>query len=142
MNGIDIWDALAEPQRLQILAVVQATANERARDVRDTYAGNFTADSAIEIVGVESLDGSVVVVRYLFHWWEYCPAQSGSDWNYDKYWQGTAHFDGSDLALLHSEVVAVAEIRVTEWEADVGGYSRASSLEDIRARLASSGITR
>ena len=127
---IATWDSLDEAQRTTILATLQRVSNERAEADKDLYASNFGNDPKVEIRDVTRA-GSTVTVVYMFHWWEYCPAQSGSDWNYHKVRSGTAVFEGDKLAA--NDVV----VRVDEYihEYDEKNYSTDAVLENVRKEI-------
>ena len=124
------WDALEEAQRSRILATVCEHAANRAEADRDVYASNFTDRPTVEVYRCIG-DRGHLTVDYLFHWWEWCPAQSGSDWNYHCVYRGTASFEGdvldrNDIEQLRRDYVH---------EHDEKHYDREATLREVRSEL-------
>ena len=133
MEGIAIWDALDEGERVQILAKLQAVATKQAAAVKDTYASNFGDAPEVAIFDC-AREGTALRVVYLFHWWEWCAAQSGSDWNYHKVYSGVATFDGG--ALRTNEMTERRSDYIHESDEDT--YDRSAVVQAVRDELANS----
>lgn len=127
---IATWDALAEEQRSRILGKLQSAANARAAADKDLYASNFGNDPKVEIRDV-AREGDTITVVYMFHWWEWCPAQSGSDWNYHKIRSGTAVFESDKLE--RNDIVVRLDDYIHEYsEKD---YDTDAALEKARKEI-------
>jgi hypothetical protein len=133
VDGIAIWDALEEHQRAQILAKLTAAAAKKAIEVKDLYASNFGDPPTIEVIDC-AREGTALRIHYLFEWWEWCAAQSGSDWNYHKVYSGSALFDGG--ALRTNEMTERRSNYVHESSED--SYDRAAEVQAVRDELARS----
>lgn len=129
-DALEAWNALDEAERNRVIGTISELAAQRAKADRDTYASNFTDDPRVEIYG-SALDRGRLTVHYLFHWWEWCPAQSGSDWNYHCIYRGTASFSGRALARNDIEVVR----RDYVCESDESSYDREAVLREVSAAL-------
>ncbi len=127
------WDALEERERSQILKALKPEADQQAVVARDLYASNFTDAPKLEIRGC-TREGTVLRIVYLFAWWEWCAAQSGSDWNYHKVYSGIAVFDG--LKLRSNEMTERRNDYVHEYEEK--NYDAAAALQAVREALANS----
>ena len=132
-DWIAVWDALEESERARILAKLKAAAKRHASSVRDLYASNAEPDPNIEIRDC-TREGEVLRIVYLFDWWEWCPAQSGSDWNYHKVCTGIATFDGPTLRA--HEVTERRSNYVHESSED--SYKAAAEVQAVRDELANS----
>jgi hypothetical protein len=128
------WDALEEAQQRHVLAIISEHAANRAKAERDLYASNFSDGPKVEVYRCTA-DGEQLVVDYLFHWWEWCPAQSGSDWNYHCVYRGTASFNGDRLE--RNDIQQLRRDYVHEY--DEKGYDREAVLRAVRAELHSRG---
>ena len=124
------WDSLDESQRSSILSTLTAAAVKRCADDKDLYGSNGDANITIEILDC-SVDGASITVRYMFDWWLWCPAQSGSDWNYHYIYSGTATFTGGKLA--GNEIVQHEKIRVSEY--DEKDYDTDAEVAKVRKQL-------
>ena len=133
MDWIATWDALDEAERAGMLAKLTAAATEKAREVKDTYASNFGENPTLEIIDC-AREGTGLRVDYLFEWWEWCAAQSGSDWNYHKVYSGSALFD--DGALRTNEMTERRSNYIHESNED--SYDRSAEMQAVRDELAHS----
>jgi hypothetical protein len=130
---IAIWDALEESERSRILAKLKVAAVQQAAAVKDMYASNFGNEPTVEILDCAH-EGTALRVAYLFHWWEWCPAQSGSDWNYHRVYSGIAMFEG--LKLRSNVLTERRKAYVHEY--DEKSYDTNATLSEVRAELANS----
>lgn len=126
------WDALDEAKRGRVLARLAQASAARALADRDLYASNATLEPTVEVYGARR-DGETLVVDYLFSWWEWCPAQSGSDWNYHCVYRGAATLVGERYKLEQNDVEAVCRDYVHEY--DEKNYDREAVLAEVRKRL-------
>ena len=131
-DWLAVWDLLEETCRSHILATLIEVATKRARADRDLYSSNTVNDPTVEIYDCWG-SGAHLTVSYLFSWWEWCPAQSGSDWNYHYVYRGTATFEGEVLAS--SEAVPLRKNYVSEY--DEKDYDLEAVLRAVRAELRS-----
>lgn len=132
-DGIAVWDALEETERARILAKLQAAATKQAAEVKDLYASNFGQAPTVQILDC-ACEGATLRVVYLFDWWEWCAAQSGSDWNYHKVYSGIATFEGG--TLRGNEMTERRSNYVHE--SDEKSYDTADAVQAVRDELASS----
>jgi len=130
-DALAVWNALDEAEQRRIFATLSQLAAQRAEADRDTYASNFTDAPRVEIYQSAAARGRLTI-RYLFHWWEWCPAQSGSDWNYHCVYCGTATFAGNALDANDIEVVRRDYVH----ENDEKSYDREAVLSQARSALA------
>jgi len=132
IDGLDVWDSLTEEARRHILATVQAQAQARAHADKDTYASNFSGDASTVDIYAARREGAKLILAYLFDSWEWCPAQSGSDWNYHNVYRGEATFVGGTLVANAIERLRNAYIHEYQEE----HYDRAGALAEVRASVA------
>lgn len=126
----DVWTGLPEDRRRAILGALQSRVNKRAVAERDLYASNFGEDPAIEVYACRR-DGDRLTVLFIVDWWEWCPAQSGSDWSYHKIFRGTAVFENNKLASC--DLASVRETYIHEY--DEKNHDRAAALQAVREEL-------
>jgi hypothetical protein len=124
------WNSLDEAQRERIVAVLDEHAADRAKLDRDVYASNFSDAPMVEVYRCTG-DRERLTVDYLFHWWEWCPAQSGSDWNYHCVYRGTASFTGDTLTHHAAEPLQRDYVH----ESDEDAYDREAVLNALRSKL-------
>lgn len=124
------WDSLDEVHRQRILGALNAAAKKRTEDDKDLYGTNTSNDPKVEILDC-AVDGDSITVRYVFDWWLWCPAQSGSDWNYHYIYSGTAAFEGDKLAS--NKIVEHVRNRVSEY--DEKDYDTGAAVDKVRAKV-------
>lgn len=132
IDGLDVWDSLTEEERRAVLAALQGAAQARAHADRDLYASNFSGDASTVDICVAWREDGWVVLAYVFDSWQWCPAQSGSDWNYHSVYRGEAVTANGVVRDNTIERVRHEYIH----ESQEGAYDRAHAVQQVRAELA------
>ena len=128
---MNAWDALSDAERAPILAALRAIVDQRAEDdATASVYGRVYGEPRIELYD-GTRDAEQLVLHYVFDFWLWCMAQSGSDWNHHHVYQATAEF--ANGALIGQSATRRRETYVHE--NDERNYDRDAVFRQVLAEV-------
>jgi hypothetical protein len=131
----EVWEKLGDYERKPFLALVQAIADYQVdAKAHGGKPAELTVIASKLTSAPESFDFTLTI-HFFFSKWQYCFAQSGSDWGEHHHWLGTATFVGRRLAsvTLDHTLVTLMETSCDDYDVAAGA---AAAREQAIAKLA------